>query len=114
MRGSMRTNTLSVLLPICFLIPGCGAMKGIEAATNRAKLDKLQIGMTEDEVRAVMGKPYRTEATHRAKVWLYITEWQPDSYTTADEMTALVFENGKLVAWGAAPEQLQKYEIRLR
>jgi outer membrane protein assembly factor BamE (lipoprotein component of BamABCDE complex) len=89
-------------------------MKGIEAGINRAKLDKLQIHMTEDQVRAIMGKPYRTEATDRAKVWLYITEWQPDYYTTADEMTALVFENGKLVAWGAAPEQLQKYEIRLR
>lgn len=97
-------------------ITGCGYMKGIEAASNREKLDKLELGMNQETVKEVMGKPYKTEAYELYEIWFYITEWQADGYTTNDEMTPLVFENETLRGWGSKflDEHIKKYEIRIR
>ena len=82
-------------------------MKGLEASANRNNLNKLEIDMTKEEVREL----------YKAKeVWFYITEWQADGYTTADEMTPLVFEDKKLIGWGSSfiEEDIKKYELRVR
>ncbi len=55
----MKTATL-ILLGLLF-ISGCGAMKGIEASINRDKMNSLEVGMSKDEVRKIMGKPYKRE-----------------------------------------------------
>jgi len=103
---------LLLVAPLC----GCGYMKGMEAASNRGKLHKLEIGMTQDAVMEVMGKPYKREAYESQEVWFYITELQADGYTTLDEMTPLVFENGTLIGWGSkfVDENIKKYELRVR
>jgi outer membrane protein assembly factor BamE (lipoprotein component of BamABCDE complex) len=57
--------------------------------------------MTTDQVRAAMGKPYKSEFYGSKQMWFYITEWQSDGETTPDEMTPLVFENDILLGWGS-------------
>ena len=91
-------------------------MKGMEASNNREKLNNLDAGMTTSKVREVMGDPYKRELYANNEVWFYITDWQPDGYTTLDEMTPLVFEDGKLVGWGSRylDENIKKYELRIR
>ena len=94
-KGIIITLLLSVLLA------GCGAVKGLEASANRHQLDKLNVGMTTDQVRRAMGKPYKSEFYGTKQMWFYITEWQSDGKTTSDEMTPLVFENNILLGWGS-------------
>jgi len=110
MKGIVTVSILGLFLT------GCGAMKGLEAAANRDKLLQVSVGMTKEQVRQVMGKPYRREVYEPREIWFYITEWQKDGYTTSDEMTPLVFEDGKLVGWGSqfVDEDLEKYELRIR
>jgi outer membrane protein assembly factor BamE (lipoprotein component of BamABCDE complex) len=89
-----------ITLLVSSLLAGCGAVKGLEASANRSQLDKLKVGMTTDQVRAAMGKPYKSEFYGSKQMWFYITEWQSDGQTTLDEMTPLVFENDILLGWG--------------
>jgi outer membrane protein assembly factor BamE (lipoprotein component of BamABCDE complex) len=89
-----------ITLLLCLLLAGCGAVKGLEASANRNQLDNLKVGMTTDQVRRAMGKPYKSEFYGAKQMWFYITEWQSDGQTTSDEMTPLVFENDILLGWG--------------
>ena len=93
-------KAIIILLLLSGLITGCGAVKGLEANANRSQLDKLSVGMSTDQVRRAMGKPYKSEFLGSRQVWYYITEWQSDGQTTMDEMTPLVFENNVLLGWG--------------
>ena len=93
-------KVIIILLLLSGLITGCGAAKGIEASFNRNQLDNLNVGMTTDQVRRAMGKPYKSEFWGDKQIWFYITEWQSDGQTTTDEMTPLVFENDILLGWG--------------
>ena len=106
----------NILLISIVFIAGCGYMKGIEASHNRDKLNNLDPGMTSSKVSEVMGKPYKREFYESCEIWFYITDWQPDGYTTLDEMTPLVFENDKLIGWGSryVDEHIKKYELRIR
>ncbi|MFC1738558.1 DUF3192 domain-containing protein [Planctomycetota bacterium] len=89
-----------IFLSGLLLVAGCGAMRGIEATSNRSKLGELDIGMATYEVYTLMGRPYKREAYEGREIWFYITKWKSDGYTTSDEMTPFVFENGKLIGWG--------------
>lgn len=89
-----------IILLLSGLLAGCGAVKGLQASANRNQLDKLKVGMTTDQVRAAMGKPYKSEFYGSKQFWFYITEWHSDGQTTLDEMTPLVFENDILLGWG--------------
>jgi len=90
-----------IILLLSGLLAGCGAVKGLEASANRKQLDNLKVGMTTDQVRRAMGKPYKSEFYGTKQMWFYITEWQSDGKTTSDEMTPLVFENNILLGWGS-------------
>jgi outer membrane protein assembly factor BamE (lipoprotein component of BamABCDE complex) len=90
-----------IILLLSGLLSGCGAVKGLEASANRNQLNNLKVGMTTDQVRAAMGKPYKSEFYGSKQMWFYITEWQSDGQTTLDEMTPLVFENDILLGWGS-------------
>ncbi len=90
-----------ILLLLSGLLAGCGAVKGLEANANRKQLDNLKVGMTTDQVRRAMGRPYKSEFYGVKQMWFYITDWQSDGKTTPDEMTPLVFENDILLGWGS-------------
>ena len=96
----MKKGVIIILL-LSGLLTGCGAVKGLEASSNRSQLDYLKVGMTTDQVRQTMGKPYKSEFYGSKLYWFYITEWQSDGQTTSDEMTPLVFENDILLGWGS-------------
>ncbi len=114
-RGKVMKKVIIVLL-LSGLLGGCGAMKGIEASVNRSQLDKLKVGMTTNQVRKAMGRPYKSEFYGTKQMWFYITEWQSDGHTTSDEMTPLVFENDILLGWGDhfLDGNIRRYRSRTR
>lgn len=87
---------------------------------NRDRLRKLNIGMTKEEVTRIMGErtfyqkspefivpnPYRIESYlapdgTKYELQSYYSDLnQEDQKLTKDEMTPLMFENGKLIGWG--------------
>ena len=72
-----------------------------EMDRNKANLAKLRVGMSKEEVKAVMGEPLK-EKFCTDRVWYYYSEprWQ-DGAATHDECTPLVFdEDGFLAGWG--------------
>ncbi|WP_025819952.1 DUF3192 domain-containing protein [Shewanella marina] len=72
---------------------------------NKQHITQLNMGMTQEQVQLLMGKPELTEAYNKKgqamKILFYRTQWQHgDGQTTKDECTALIFENGNLMGWG--------------
>jgi len=129
---------------LCMLIGGCGT--GLEQLRleNQQNLVKLSIGMTKQEVMGTMGyktasddylgrvyytpksvlsasNPYRTEILQGKEktfevLYYYTDVKKDDGAITDDELTPLVFDNGKLIGWGWSflDQNIQKYEIRFR
>ena len=93
------------------LLSGCGVTRGIVAGTNRSKLNSLEMGMTKDQVLALMGKPYKREAYEGVEYWLYETEWISDGVTTDEELTPIAFKNGKVDGWGRNYYQDRKKRV---
>ena len=113
-------------------------------SNNRAHLSSLHAGMTKDEATKIMGtegksscisegpfficlrselinNPYRTTGfTMDDKTYNVLYYWtdvkQRDGAITDDELTPLIFENGKLIGWGRelVDSTLKKYELRVR
>ena len=73
-----------------------------EAKQNRENVEKLKVGMSKDEVIAVMGEPVKGEVYCKPNVIFYYTEtkWS-DGNITSDECTPLLFEKNKLIGFGA-------------
>lgn len=114
-RGSILTIALA-LLAACsnFYLDTASSLR----EANKANLKKLSTGMQKSTVVEIMGtepskgvfmwidNPYRTESVtakdgRRYEVLYYYTDLkQRDDKITDDELTPLIFENGKLVAWG--------------
>ena len=92
-RESVMKKGLILALLLSGVLAGCGAVKGLQASANRNQLDKLKVGMTTDQVRAAMGKPYKSEFYGSKQMWFYITEWQSDGETTPDGV--LCFDRGR-------------------
>ena len=86
------------LLIIVVMLCGCSFK---EVRTNLENSQKLRVGMTKDEVLAVMGEPLKDESYHRPDLWYYYFDcnWMDGLYTE-EECFPLVFKEGKLVGWG--------------
>ena len=97
-------RTTAVLVVIALSLGGCALTKDLEAHKNRDRLGTLSLGMTQEQVLQIMGKPWKTEAfmkNERAHAVLYyVTQRIPDGATTDDEMTPVVFGDGILIGWG--------------
>ena len=95
-------KAVGLILCMCLFVSGCAYVtRGIPASMRRDKMRDVAVGMTKEEMKELMGKPYKTEVYPPNKeVWFYYTEWQSDGYTTDDEFTPIVFESGKVVGWG--------------
>ena len=124
---------VSVLL---VLIAGCTSSLDRVRTANRRNLLKLSVGMTKEQALAIMGhksgggrfgeptvnSPYKSEILQGKdktfEVLYYYTDIKSAIYTanpatiTDDELTPLVFDNGKLIGWGADfLEDIKKYKI---
>ncbi len=97
----------------------------VEANSNREKIAKLKIGMTQDEVSQLLGAPYKTEAystggkgsiflLYRTEGWNAST-WPPQQDADS-QFTPLCFEDNKLVGWGRNfyVEKKKSYEIEIK
>lgn len=72
---------------------------------NKVQITKLKLGVTLDEVLALLGSPDITEAKktkqYQYQVMFYRTQHvRADGLTTQDECTPLLFRDNLLVAWG--------------
>lgn len=85
---------------------------------NNDKLLQLKIGMPQNEVLKLMGKPERSEGYAWGSAWLYRTAMTSGVYGTADsDFTPVVFDpDGKIVGWGRNffIEHVKRYEIKLK
>lgn len=127
----------TLVLLLCLGLVGCANIQQL-TAPNRVNLMKLSIGMTKAEALKIMGtktvsgtdinlgttvinNPYRSEILQGKdktfEVLYYATDVKKDDYAiTDDELTPLIFDNGKLMGWGWSflQDNAQKYEIRMR
>jgi hypothetical protein len=110
------------IIPIVLVLAGCSNffLEPIELlrAQNKENVQKLSTGMSKDVAGEIMGtdpakglflwvdNPYRTETLTGKdgkvyEVLYYYTDLkQRDDKITDDELTPLVFEDGKLIGWG--------------
>lgn len=124
------------------ILGGCATTNTVRT-DNRTNLLKLSIGMTKNEAISLMGteeittyqfagvftpftgnkinNPYRSEILQGENktfevLYYYTDKKNADDAITDDELTPLIFDNGKLIGWGWSflQENLQKYEIRIR
>jgi len=134
------------LVLIIFIIGGCSTFNNREQfrLENRQALTKIGMGMTKEEVNSVMGtqtatdkifvglmngghitktvnNPYRTETLQGKdkvfEVYYYYTDVKnQDDAITDDELTPIIFDEGKVIGWGWSflETNANKYEIRLR
>jgi len=136
---------LIYLFVMVILVSGCATTLSDIITPNREGLLKLSIGMTKGEVLGIMPKgkgtvipfagpytgligrgitinnPYRSEILQGKdktfEVIYYVTDIKTkESVVTDDDLTPLVFDNGKLIGWGwnFLNDNVQKYEIRIR
>ncbi len=133
-------------LMMCLLVSGCATVNNLDnlRAENRQKTLLLKIGLTKNEVTALMGtksatdsewvgilnggtmthtvnNPYRSETLQgKDKVlevlYYYTDVKRQDNAITDDELTPVVFDNGKVIGWGWGflEDNKNKYEIRVR
>ena len=74
-------------------------------AYNKVQIGKLKLGVSKDEILALLGSPDITEAKKvrdgSVQVMFYRTQhMKSDGITTQNECTPLLFEDDVLVAWG--------------
>jgi hypothetical protein len=115
----------AIVFVVFVLIAGCTSSLDRVRAANRQNLLKLSVGMSKEQALATMGhksgggrfgeptvnSPYKSEilpGTNKTfEVLYYYTDVESTVYTanpatvTDDELTPLVFDNGKLIGWGA-------------
>ncbi len=119
--GAMLAGVLVTVLSGCVGSPVHSTMKyhSVQStiSENNQKLLSMKIGMTQEETRALMGWPERSEGYEWGMAWLYRTAMTSGIYGTADsDFTPIVFDrNGKVVGWGRNffTEHAKKYEIRI-
>jgi len=112
---------IMIVLAVSYGCSGSPVRTHWQADANNTNMAKLQLGMTEDEVRLIMGPPDKTEAyTIQNEPWLfllYITEgkdmlnrqWGDRNYTP------IGIRSGKLYGWGRNfyQETKHRYEVDL-
>lgn len=82
---------------------------------NRSNLLMLELGMTPREVLLVMGEPNLNEAytlggDRDLRIYYFYTHRVfADGNETKEEMTPVIFEDGRLVGWGE--ELIDSYSI---
>jgi len=126
------------VLVLSVLAIGCAGSLDKVRTTNRKRLLKLSIGMTKKQALKIMGtksgggkygeptvnSPYKSEILQGQEktfeVIYYYTDIKSAFYSahevtiTDDELTPLVFENGRLIGWGNSflESNINKYQIK--
>lgn len=103
---------------LAMLVSGCGVAKYAVTSNTRSRLNELQIGMTTEQVKSIMGNPYKREAYQGVEYWLYQTEMHCDpiygleARKTDEDLTPVAFINGKVDGWGRNYYEERKQKIQ--
>lgn len=91
---------IAVIAMLAILTIFCGCQFN-EINRNIENSKQLRVGMTKEQVLAVMGEPLTEEKFTTANLWFYYTstKWH-DGLVSEDECTPLVFQDGILTGWG--------------
>ena len=96
-------NKLSILI-ISLLLSNCSIPRIFQVVISQGNLvdqemlDKLEIGMTESQVKFVMGTPLISDTFYPDR-WDYFTSVTQGDNTYTNQKITLYFEDNKLVSW---------------
>ena len=125
---------LLVVILFQLLLVSCGPTLEMIQSTNRSNLNKISLGMTKSEVLNIMctitissceglymNSPYRSETTNHNgidfEIHFFFTDTKKsDNSITDDELTPVVYLNGKVVGygWSYLKENIKKYQLDIR
>jgi hypothetical protein len=87
---------------------------------RRARLEHLELGMSKNDVLAVMGKAHKKEAFYDkdgtpTEVLVYETEYTDSGgFALEKAFTPVVLRSGKVIGWGANMyDQTTKHDVRI-
>ena len=110
---SLIQKYLSIVLIISIFF-GCSMPKIFQVVVNQGNLvdkemlDKLEAGMTESQVKYVLGTPLITDTFHFNR-WDYYTSVSQGTEIYAESKVTLYFHEGKLQKWDAdIPQNLEE------
>lgn len=104
------------IVSLSLALSGCvtNIMDKIESDKTSKNLMLLQVGMSQSQVIALMGMPYRREVYGNKEFLIYET----DSYASNKlRFTPVYLEDGKVVGWGSKyydDPNIQKIEADIR
>tara|TARA_Y100001954_G_scaffold44128_1_gene45926 strand:- start:122 stop:454 length:333 start_codon:yes stop_codon:yes gene_type:complete len=96
-------NKLSILI-ISLLLSNCSIPRIFQVVISQGNLvdqemlDKLEIGMTESQVKFVMGTPLISDTFYPNR-WDYFTSVTQGDNTYTNQKITLYFKDNKLVSW---------------
>ena len=96
-------NKFSILI-ISLLLSNCSIPRIFQVVISQGNLvdqemlDKLEIGMTESQVKFVMGTPLISDTFYPDR-WDYFTSVTQGDNTYTNQKITLYFEDNKLVSW---------------
>ena len=94
----------TLLLFISIFVASCSIPKTYEVVIAQGNLvdqemiDKLEVGMTESQVKFVMGSPLISDTFYPNR-WDYFTSVTQGSETFTEQKITLYFEENKLARW---------------
>ena len=103
-----------LFLTLVLIITGCSLPKLFQVVINQGNLiddemlGKLEVGMTESQVKYVLGTPLITDTFHLNR-WDYYTSVSQGTEIYAESKVTLYFHEGKLQKWDSdIPEDLEE------
>lgn len=127
----MRLRIICVLFSLPIILAGCVGSPIHSTITyssiqstikkNNLSLAKFQTGMSQDEVRALVGEPERSEGYQWGSAWLYRTAMTNGTFggiygsVDADFTPVMFDENRTLIGWGRNfyEQRLNKHELTI-
>jgi len=101
----MRLNLIIFIFVTCFF-SGCASSGPFRTVSTRNNLNRLEIGMSKNEIVNIMGQPYQREVFlgddgEPIEVLLYQTKFVGMAVSPSDrELTPIVLKNKELIGWG--------------
>tara|TARA_Y100000768_G_scaffold347811_1_gene296326 strand:- start:2422 stop:2754 length:333 start_codon:yes stop_codon:yes gene_type:complete len=102
------------LLVFVLLLSSCSIPKIFQVVVSQGNLvdqemlDKLEVGMTESQVKFVMGTPLISDTFYPQR-WDYFTSVTQGDKTYTNQKITLFFENNKLLRWEGKIEPVDSF-----
>ena len=95
----MKINlSTSIILCIALLVSNCSLPKTYKVVVDQEMIDKLEVGMTESQVKFVMGTPLISDTFYPNR-WDYFTSVTQGETVYTNQKISLFFEENILLKW---------------